>query len=61
MGVDGSPVIFYAKDGGKVRGFLKDVLQLGSVDAGHGWPIFVLSPAEFAVHPPRTNPPCSFA
>jgi catechol 2,3-dioxygenase-like lactoylglutathione lyase family enzyme len=34
--VNGSHVIFYAKDADRVRGFFKDVLQLGSVDAGHG-------------------------
>ena|ERR1700728_4538040 len=32
----------------RVRGFFKDVLQLGSVDAGRGWLIFALPPAEFA-------------
>jgi catechol 2,3-dioxygenase-like lactoylglutathione lyase family enzyme len=31
--VNGSHVIFYAKDADKVRGFFKDVLGLGSVDA----------------------------
>jgi hypothetical protein len=49
--VNGSHVIFYAKNADKVRGFFKDVLKLGSVDAGHGWLIFALPPAEFAVHP----------
>lgn len=49
--VNGSHVIFYAKDADKVRSFLKDVLQLSSVDAGSGWLIFALPPAEFAVHP----------
>jgi predicted enzyme related to lactoylglutathione lyase len=49
--VNGSHVIFYAKDADKVRSFFKDVLNLGSVDAGHGWLIFALPPAEFAVHP----------
>lgn len=34
-----------------IRAFLRDVLQLPSVDAGGGWPIFALPPAEIAVHP----------
>jgi hypothetical protein len=34
-----------------VRAFLSDVLGLSSVDAGGGWLIFALPPAELAVHP----------
>ncbi len=49
--VNGSHAIFYSKDADKVPGFFKDVLKLGPVDAGHGWLIFALPPAEFAVHP----------
>jgi hypothetical protein len=30
---------------------LRDVLELPSVDAGHGWLIFALPPAEVAAHP----------
>jgi hypothetical protein len=54
--INGSHVIFYAKDADKVRGFFKDVLKLGSVDAGRGWLIFALPPAEFAVHPTDDKP-----
>jgi catechol 2,3-dioxygenase-like lactoylglutathione lyase family enzyme len=35
----------------KVRAFFADVLGLRSVDAGGGWLIFALPPAELAVHP----------
>src|SRR5215472_14807051 len=35
----------------KVRAFFADVLGLRSVDAGGGWLIFALTPAELAVHP----------
>jgi catechol 2,3-dioxygenase-like lactoylglutathione lyase family enzyme len=35
----------------KTRSFFADVLGLPSVDAGGGWPIFALPPAELAVHP----------
>jgi len=54
--VHGCHVIFYAKDADRVRGFFKEVLQLGSVDAGRGWLIFALPPAEFAVHPTEGKP-----
>jgi catechol 2,3-dioxygenase-like lactoylglutathione lyase family enzyme len=33
------------------RDFLRDALQLSAVDAGGGWLIFALPPAEVAVHP----------
>jgi predicted enzyme related to lactoylglutathione lyase len=35
----------------KVRAFFSDVLDLPSADAGGGWLIFALPPAELAVHP----------
>ena len=35
----------------KVRAFFSDVLGLPSADAGGGWLIFALPPAELAVHP----------
>ena len=33
------------------RAFLRDTLELDSVDAGGGWLIFALPPAELAAHP----------
>jgi len=38
-------------DAGATRAFLRDVLELDSVDAGGGWLIFALPPAELGVHP----------
>jgi catechol 2,3-dioxygenase-like lactoylglutathione lyase family enzyme len=43
--------IMFSPDAKKVRAFLSDVLGLLSVDAGGGWLIFALPPAELAVHP----------
>jgi catechol 2,3-dioxygenase-like lactoylglutathione lyase family enzyme len=43
--------ILYARDAGAARAFFADVLGLDSVDAGGGWLIFALPPAELAVHP----------
>ena len=37
------------------RAFLRDILGLPSVDAGDGWLIFGLPPAEAAVHPSERN------
>lgn len=51
----GAHVIVYSKDAEADRAFLRDVLGFQSVDAGHGWLIFALPPAEAAVHPAEEN------
>jgi catechol 2,3-dioxygenase-like lactoylglutathione lyase family enzyme len=51
----GAHVIVYSKDAEADRAFLRDVLGFSSVDAGHGWLIFALPPAEAAVHPAEEN------
>jgi hypothetical protein len=43
--------IVFSPEAGKVRAFFADVLGLPSVDAGGGWLIFALPPAELAIHP----------
>lgn len=47
----GAHTIIYSADADADRDFLKDVLGFESVDAGHGWLIFALPPAELAIHP----------
>ena len=47
----GAHVIMYSKDAAADRAFFREVLGFSSVDAGHGWLIFALPPAELAVHP----------
>ena len=47
----GAHVIVYSKDATADRAFFKKVLGFSSVDAGGGWLIFALPPAEVAVHP----------
>ena len=49
--INGVHAIVFSPQAEKVRGFFADVLGLTSVDAGGGWPIFALPPAELAVHP----------
>ena len=51
----GAHVIVYSKDAEADRAFFRDVLRYDSVDAGHGWLIFKLPPAEVAVHPSEQN------
>jgi catechol 2,3-dioxygenase-like lactoylglutathione lyase family enzyme len=47
----GAHVVLYSTDAEADRAFLADVLGFHSVDAGGGWLIFGLPPAEAAVHP----------
>jgi len=47
----GAHLILYSADAEADRAFLRDVLGLTWVDAGHEWLIFALPPAEVAVHP----------
>jgi len=51
----GAHVIVFSKDAASDRAFFRDILGFSSVDAGHGWLIFALPPAEAAVHPDDAN------
>jgi hypothetical protein len=53
--ISGAHVVVYSKDAEADRVFFRDVLRLASVDAGHGWLIFALPPAEAAFHPSEDN------
>jgi hypothetical protein len=52
----GAHWVLYSTDADADRRFLRDVLGLTSVDAGHGWLIFAMPPAELAVHPAEGSP-----
>ena len=49
--ITGLHAIVFSPQAERVRAFFADVLGLSSVDAGGGWLIFALPPAELAVHP----------
>jgi catechol 2,3-dioxygenase-like lactoylglutathione lyase family enzyme len=49
--ITGAHVIVYSRDADADRAFFRDVLEYPNVDAGGGWLIFKLPPAELAVHP----------
>jgi catechol 2,3-dioxygenase-like lactoylglutathione lyase family enzyme len=49
--INGAHVILYSPDAEADREFIRDVLGFPHVDAGHGWLLFRLPPAEVAVHP----------
>jgi catechol 2,3-dioxygenase-like lactoylglutathione lyase family enzyme len=49
--ITGVHVILYSTDAEADRVFIRDVLGFPGVDAGRGWLISKLPPAEIAVHP----------
>jgi 2-polyprenyl-6-methoxyphenol hydroxylase-like FAD-dependent oxidoreductase len=49
--IHGVHALIYSREADGVRSFFRDVLGQKSVDAGQGWLIFALPPAELAVHP----------
>jgi hypothetical protein len=49
--ITGIHAMMYSPKADDIRAFLRDVLELPHVDAGHGWLIFKGSPAEMAAHP----------
>jgi catechol 2,3-dioxygenase-like lactoylglutathione lyase family enzyme len=51
MSITGAHVLLYTSEPEKVRDIMRDVFGWNHVDAGGGWLIFALPPAEIAVHP----------
>jgi hypothetical protein len=51
----GAHLIQYSTEPESDRAFLRDVLGFPQVDAGHGWLIFALPPAEMAFHPGKLD------
>ena len=51
MAINGTHMLFYTSEAEKLRAMLRDVFGFKHVDAGGGWLIFRLPPAEIGVHP----------
>ena len=49
--ITGAHAVIFTRDADGVRALLRDALGFSSVDAGEGWLIFALPPAELAAHP----------
>src|SRR5690349_9624381 len=53
--ISGAHVVVYSKNAEADRAFFRDLLGFSSVDAGRGWLIFALPPAEAAFHPSESD------
>jgi len=51
MAITGAHVLLYSSDAEALRAVFRDVLGWKHVDAGDGWLIFSLPPAELGMHP----------
>lgn len=51
MAIIGAHMLLYSSEAEELRAMLRDAFGFESVDAGHGWMIFALPPAELGVHP----------
>jgi predicted enzyme related to lactoylglutathione lyase len=49
--ITGTHALIYTNRADEIRAFFRDVIKLPSVDAGHGWLIYSLPPAELGIHP----------
>ena len=54
MAITGAHVLLYTSEPEQLRAVLRDVIGWKHVDAGDGWLIFALPPAELGVHPAET-------
>jgi catechol 2,3-dioxygenase-like lactoylglutathione lyase family enzyme len=54
--INGVHAIVFSRDARAARDLFRDTLGLPNVDAGDGWLIFALPPAELAVHPTGEAP-----
>lgn len=63
MAIIGSHMLIYTTEAEALRATLRDVFNLKSVDAGGGWLIFKMPPAELGIHPTDgsvSNRPANF-
>ena len=55
MAITGAHVLLYSSKAQELRALMRDVFQWKHVDAGDGWLIFKLPPAEIGVHPAEAD------
>ena len=51
VAITGAHVLLYSSEAEALRDILRDTFSFKHVDAGDGWLIFGLPPAELAIHP----------
>jgi len=51
MAITGIHALIYSPEAERLRAVLADAFGWSHVDAGEGWPVFALPPAELGVHP----------
>jgi hypothetical protein len=51
MAIIGAHVLLYTSEPEALRAVFRDVFKFKHVDAGEGWLIFALPPAELGIHP----------
>ena len=51
MAIIGAHVLLYSPEADALRAVFRDVFKFTHVDAGQGWLIFALPPAELGIHP----------
>lgn len=57
MAIHGMHAMLYTTEAEALRALLRDVFGFPCVDAGDGWLIFQMPPAELGVHPAEGPPP----
>ncbi|MBS1802513.1 MAG: extradiol dioxygenase [Acidobacteria bacterium] len=53
--INGAHLLLCSRDPDADRAFFRDILGFSSVDAGEGWLIFAMPPAELGIHPGDGN------
>lgn len=54
MAIIGAHMLLYTPEADALRAMLRDAFGFASVDAGGGWLIFRMPPAELGIHPAET-------
>jgi hypothetical protein len=59
MAIIGAHVLLYTPEPEALRAVFRDVFKFKHVDAGEGWLIFALPPAELGIHPAEGSGPAA--